>query len=65
VARFCEFGFADRLRRLRFDSNHRLGAAGLIKGDLDDDASAGEWPTCSIKLTPQGFVALTGLPVLV
>ncbi len=62
VARFCEFGFGDRLRRLRFDSNHKLVAAALIKGDLDDAAAAGEWPTCSIKLTAQGFAAVTGLP---
>ncbi len=65
VARFCEFGFRDRLMRLRFDSQHKLVAAGLIKGDLDDDAGAGEWPTCSIKLTAKGFSALTGLPVMV
>jgi hypothetical protein len=65
VARFCEFGFRERLTRLRFDAQHKLVQAGLIKGDLDDDASAGEWPTCSIKLTAKGFAALTGLPVLV
>ena len=65
AARFAEFSFRDRLTRLRFDSQHKLVAAGLILGDLDDDASAGEWPTCSIKLTNKGFVALTGLPVLV
>ena len=62
AARFCEFSFRDRLTRLRFDSAHKLVAAGLIKGDLDDDAAAGEWPTCSIKLTAQGFAAMTGLP---
>ena len=65
VARFCEFGFRDRLVRLRFDSTHKLVQAGLIQGDLDDDAGCGEWPTCSIKLTNKGFVALTGLPLLV
>ncbi len=65
VARFCEFGFRERLTRLRFDSTHKVVAAALIKGDLDDEASPGEWPTCSIKLTNKGFVALTGLPVLV
>ena len=64
VARFCEFGFRERVTPLRFDSQHKLVQAGLIKGDLDDDAAAGEWPTCSIKLTNKGFAALTGLPVL-
>jgi hypothetical protein len=62
VARFCEFGFRERLTRLRFDSIHKLVAAGLFTGDLDDDAAVGEWPTCSIKLTAKGFAALTGLP---
>ena len=65
VARFCEFGFRDRLVRLRFDSTHKLVQAGLIKADLDDDASAGEWPSCSIKLANKGLVGITGLPLLV
>ncbi len=64
VARFSEFGFGDRLRRLRFDSQHKLVQAKLIKGQLDDDADAGEWPTCSIALTNRGFATMTRLPVL-
>ncbi len=61
VARFCELSVRERLSRHRFDSSHKLIAAGLMQGDLDDDASPGEWPTNSIKLTNKGFTALTGI----
>lgn len=61
VAVFCCFGFRDRLCRLRFDSRHKLVQAGLVTSDTDDDAPPGDWPNTSIKLTPKGFTALTGL----
>lgn len=63
VVIFSGFGFADRLRRLRFDSKHKLVQAGLVKTDTADDADPGDWPNTSIKLTPKGFTALTGLSV--
>lgn len=61
VAIFNDFDFADRLRRLRFNSQHKLVRAGLVKTDTADDADPGDWPNTSIKLTPKGFTALTGL----
>ncbi len=61
VAIFSGFSFADRLRRLRFDSKHKLVQAGLVTTDTSDDAGPGDWPNTSIKLTPKGFTALTGL----
>jgi hypothetical protein len=61
VAVFNGFGFADRLRRLRFSTEHKLVRAGLVTTDTDDDAPPGDWPNTSIKLTHKGFVVLTGL----
>jgi len=61
VAVFCGFGFSERLRRLRFSTEHKLVRAGLVTSDTADDAAPGEWPNTSIKLTPKGFTALTGL----
>ena len=61
VAAFCGFGFRDRLCRLRFDSRHKLVRAGLVTADTADDAPPGDWPNTSIKLTPKGFSAITGL----
>ena len=61
VAVFCCFGFRDRLCRLRFSTGHKLVQAGLVTADTADDAAPGDWPNTSIKLTPKGFTALTGL----
>lgn len=61
VAVFSGFGFADRLRRLRFTSEHKLVRAGLVVTDTSDDAPPGDWPNTSIKLTAKGFTAITGL----
>ena len=61
VAVFNEFGFAERLKRLRFTTNHKLVEAGIVTTDTADDADPGDWPNTSLKLSLKGWTALTGL----
>jgi hypothetical protein len=61
AAAFNEWGFRDRLIRMRFDSRHKLVRSGLITADVADDAAPGDWAAVSLKLTARGLAALAGI----
>ena len=64
VAQFCELTFADRVGlHMRFGAEGRLVREGLIAVDVGRSAFPADWPSASLKLTNQGFAALTGLQV--